>query len=186
MDMIEAILGYSSGVRAGVEFISQGHDGVSNRYLQTNSINTLRAEVEAWSTTADGKVSIRFLRVGTDTVAQETSDNGEHTPTWDEPLLYRWDDGTGQLFIVINGTEYEIATGINDQADLITFFESVYDEGDWDFAYDTATGDIIVTWVGDGSGSWNFSESLSESINLSDEVAAWIVTKDRYRREWSS
>lgn len=106
-----------------------------------------------------------------------------------DSIKFRYDDVNDDLYVQFeSGSEFLIADGtITDNADLKAFFEALYpNSACFDFAYNTTTGIIEVRWVSTcDAGTWDFSVSLSEEINIGDEVNVsvmrhWPLTK----RKW--
>jgi len=114
--------------------------------------------------------------------ADSASGNDAVAPSWDDPILYYWDGSN--LYIRINGSDYLIGAAAN-QAAVETLLESIYVNGDWNFAIDTNTGEIIVTYEGTGSGTWTYSVELEETITFNDEISAWVqLNRQEFKKKW--
>lgn len=155
-------------IRDGIKCYYQLWNGSAYVYGDTTNMETFKALLETYNSAVDA----RWVQVYEQT---ET-----HISQCEGGIYYRYDDTADKIYIVWGGTttdEIEIASSITNQADIKTFFESIYNVGTWDFAYNTSSGYICVIYKGTGTGEWNYSTELEEQINLFDAASAYIVSR---------
>jgi hypothetical protein len=118
---------------------------------------------------------------------------GNSAPSFcEDGVYYRWNQTSDILYVVFNTptqgeTLQSIATGQATQQDVEATFESIYNQGIWDYAWDTNTGNICVRFSQDqtGSSTFNFSTTLSDEINFGDDVTAYVQRlRQEYKRKW--
>lgn len=128
--------------------------------------------------TADTDFYITAHLIGSEGWSEEIEENQSYCVGG---VAYRYDDAGDTIKVRVGtaGEYHTVGTSITDNAALKAWFESVYPEGVWDFAYNTSTGDVCVIYKGaqTGSSTWNYSIVLSEIINLSDGASAYITSQ---------
>lgn len=178
---LQAILGFEAS-REGVQWWFQG----LNTYSSGDWFPDLWALMLAEADSTNLIVMFQYI-------ANEVTEGHAVAPSWcEDGLQYLW-DMTNDNMLIIGSTDTVgwsniVGTNIVTQADVKAFFESIYNDGIWDYAWDTGNGNICVRYRGTGSpddGTFTFSVTLSEEINASDEVSAFIIRKENYNREWS-
>ena len=86
-------------------------DGGANDSAEGYDFQDLHDKINALDLTDDCKVFIEFH--------SDVADGTPSAPTWDDDILYRW-DGSDKVYVVVNGTEFQIGSGITSQAQLET------------------------------------------------------------------
>lgn len=119
-----------------------------------------------------------------------------HATFCDGGIWYYWDTVADELRVRIaedgvqtyNIKDFLIASSVATQADVKAAFEAIYPDGQWEYAWNTTTNEICVRFVSldENGGTFTYSVSLEEEINISDDVSAFIVRPEQYNREWSN
>lgn len=142
-----------------------------------------------WGSLADINVANLDNFLGSDDIQLVARLKGTETGTSDEGssterevnndnLKFIYDDVADTISVELAGGSVQtLATGITDIAGVKAFFESLFpNDSCFDFAFDTTTGVIRVKWVPTcDAGTWTFSQSLSDEINIGDEVNVSVM-----------